>query len=691
MRSFTITDLHQHLTNDLMRIRHQAKLDLDSQIDIEIIYQKINNSLRALIKNMIDSYVAQNPAQQPNYNILLLGSYSGADATPWSDVEMVILYDEKVEGARDYLIKLSQWLACEFLAFNEPSGLRLDKVKNPLGISGNGTHIYTPAMLAARQTKPYYQHEPDYHLSGSLLFVDSLCGNPHLFADYKKKLSVILNKPAWYNSNITRGIEFAGYQFLRARAHPISIDKQVDVKELYRVLQYLLSSLCLYYGYDTCGLRNQLHTLTTNSLLPIHLSIEISNTINYLLQLRLRVYIYFQKQYHLINREEKDFPLDIKQLNHLVQTIKRLEKYVESVFNHFNSANELHKRLSMIPNVDTALITLLDKLPFDSRSGDALAQHAKILPNALSVLEYAEYLKLNPVAMMDGLTRVAHKFMQLEEHQKAENIMNRVDGHLESYQAILPLNLLANIYRYEGRLGLLTYTNIDKSLQWFQKSISLWRRIIENSRIPANDTIVHWQLAQSDMAKLLIETGELDKAKDLFTRMYPTANRFQQYNCDTYLGRIYFLQGNDAEAEKYFMKASRILDELNTLQRKQKMNLLRNVDVYLFYAELLLLQNRHGEMTNALNKVRQIYCLTTQHLNPYASANIQRWFLLAKSSEKLKDAKERATHSYAMAGTIYRMFPAHRQLKKIESFTETLKINSCKNTSLISPPIRSKL
>lgn len=223
-------ELRSQLHRELKLIRKQTIEDLNNDLDTEIIYRKTNQALRTLLKKIVDRYIEHIGAKQPHFNVLLLGSFSGEDATPWSDLEIVILYDDKCKEARNYLIQLSQWLSFTFLAFDEPLGLRLDKAKNPLGIDGNGALICTPAMLAARQNKRHYQHESDNHLSGSLLFIDSLCGQPSLFEEYKQELGRLLEEPAWYNENMTRKTEFAGYQFLRAKIHPISIDKQVDVK-----------------------------------------------------------------------------------------------------------------------------------------------------------------------------------------------------------------------------------------------------------------------------------------------------------------------------------------------------------------------------------------------------------------------------------------------------------------------------
>ena len=306
----------------------------------KLIAYKINRFLHAMLQDCIQ-LISQLIHKDPpcDYALLSTGSLSREEITPYSDLELVILIqdkqDEKLNEENSiYFKRLSQLFELRVINLGETSltkeqhflpkvttlsgelenipspikiGFSLDVHKNP---ATRQSLILTPNKLADYQKSEHFIHEPNNHLSSSLLNVAYVTGSPNgrgLLKEYWQEIRKIYGlygfpdekSPNVPTLRITRSAllmtEVADMFGPKMSTEFEGANLKVK-PDLYRLPQALMDVLALYFDLSSHSTWDRIDDLYKKSILTQKAARHLKWALSYATELRLKIYAFNKAQ-----------------------------------------------------------------------------------------------------------------------------------------------------------------------------------------------------------------------------------------------------------------------------------------------------------------------------------------------------------------------------------------------------------
>ena len=366
---------------------------------IQWLYKFIAYRINILLAEMVKECIRIIKKKPPcDYALLSTGSLSREEMTPYSDLELLILIEDKEEEKvnnenRVYFKELSQLLQFKILNLGETGldkgqyflpliknqfsvveevfsptrmGFSLDIHKNP---ASDDELINTPKKIAEYQLPAKFIHVSGNHFSVALLNVSYITGKngKNLVDEYKKLIDSYYNRIEDQAENFEQRVtlrEIRAKMFLaddvkifEPKLSPTTEGALINIKhDLYRLLNVVMNSMAVYYNLSSCSTWDRIDELHCRGIFTWKAIQHLKWVFSYVTALRLKVYSYYRSQIE-----------DIQLVKFIDQDVLKKDKY--SLKYGFSSKEvadiqEIYKVLIPLHKAACLLVQKENKDPF---------------------------------------------------------------------------------------------------------------------------------------------------------------------------------------------------------------------------------------------------------------------------------------------------------------------------------------
>lgn len=485
----------QSYRSRLQEIRRDAAHALQSQAPAAQILFQLTNGFKELLRQILrDSIKGQSEPPPTRFAMIGLGSMSRTEMAPYSDAEFFFLIEEDKEENRAYFRSIARLMALKIANLGEtefklvqtqssekslaPKGFSVDIAGlSPLGKEGLYELIGAPEEIAYLQTEEWFrQNEAEIILVNALTTSCLVEGEASLIGAYQREVDRILNQETGttlpQRLREARALELMqGYlQEFEPKLDQDKVDLHAfDIKkELYRLLQSVISALALYYDLKNNNSFDRIEELRGRRILSRAGAGRLKNVFDLIFRLRIEAHLFYQTESEILYYSRE----------HGEENSEDLLPISEETRLHLN---EIYRTLIPFYHATQAFIGG-DLQAFSSSPlyNESIGTHHD-LREQIEGLDYEAALKkatsttaLNP----DSSSHLIQGLMQLELSEGRDALKNLLEtlAILRDRHKNRPHREIARTLNFLG-VASLRLADYSKAIDYHQQSLAIYQRL----------------------------------------------------------------------------------------------------------------------------------------------------------------------------------------------------------------------
>lgn len=324
--------------DELQRIRAEAADLMQRGLEIEKVQARLTRSYEILLSILIDESIAFLGRGGPEgFAVMGLGSMARKEMCPYSDLEFAFLLRDSSSENLDYCRAIDQILTLKMINMGEtkyllsrskgredqslvPTGFSMDIGGIcPSGKSGLYELIGTPQQLARFQREEWLRdNDSEIILVNAMTTVCFVMGDEELVTAYKREVAHIFNEasaassssqPAPLQPRQRRALRLM--QGFVSEFQPKLDEDKINLrafnvkKELYRLLQTVISGLALYYNLESSNSLEQIDELQEKGMLTSEGASRLKTVLKSVFRLRIESHLFYKTEKEILYNPHK--------------------------------------------------------------------------------------------------------------------------------------------------------------------------------------------------------------------------------------------------------------------------------------------------------------------------------------------------------------------------------------------------
>jgi predicted nucleotidyltransferase len=283
----------QQWRETLRQLRNRFQQQLTRSNDIVSLQAKFSQELKELLVQILKTIEVGLGVSPCPFSFLVLGSLAREDASPYSDVDFVVLVADENHRHADYFQALIHLFAVAINLVGEPNGLAVDSGDLGYLTGKDKICLNTPANLAKRFSPAKHQDildQPETHALHRPVLLYASAGGESLLTEYQTHLQTEWSK---YRSQWVSGyvrLHYEAWQVLSKKACIKSVNAIIDLKEDYlRPLLLWLSDIALQAGIELVNIPDLLREFAAKQVLDSDFLKELTAALETIQKLRIEL------------------------------------------------------------------------------------------------------------------------------------------------------------------------------------------------------------------------------------------------------------------------------------------------------------------------------------------------------------------------------------------------------------------